>query len=108
MQATRTYHNLTASAQFAPAFGTFPDLVVELVERPSPELYRHCYRTVGAAYHWRDRRKRTDQAIRAHLAQLEITLHVATGRGALAGWYELRRGATASTGRKCSLRPAPR
>ncbi len=91
MQATRTYLELTASAQFAPAFGTFPDLVVERVERPSPELYRHCYRTVGAAYHWRDRWKWTDQEIRAHLAQPEITLHVATRRGALAGWYELRR-----------------
>src|SRR5260370_34658646 len=91
MQATGTYLELAAAAQFAPAFGAFPDLVVERGERPSPELYRHCYRTGGAAYHWRDRWKWTDQEIRAHLAQPEITLHVATRRGALAGWYELRR-----------------
>jgi GNAT superfamily N-acetyltransferase len=91
MQAIRTYLELTAPAQFVPAFGDFPDLVVERVGRPAPELYRHCYRTVGAAYHWRDRWDWTDEEIRAHLAQPEITLHVATRRGALTGWYELRR-----------------
>ena len=91
MQATRTYLELTSPDQFRPAFGEFADLVVERVERPTPVLYRHCYRTVGEAYHWHDRRDWSDDRIRAHLAQPDITLHVATRDGALAGWYELRR-----------------
>src|SRR5438093_12681475 len=91
MEATRTYLELSRESQFRPGFGTFPDLVIERVERPTPELYRECYRTVGEAYHWRDRWDWTDAEIRAHLAQPEITLYVARRRGALVGWYELRR-----------------
>ncbi len=91
MEATRTYLELSRESQFRPGFGAFPDLVIERVERPTPELYRECYRTVGEAYHWRDRWDWTDEEIRAHLAQPGITLHVARRRGALAGWYELRR-----------------
>ena len=93
MQATRTYLQLSSPGQFQPAFGDFPDIAIEHVPQPAPELYRECYRTVGEAYHWRDRWEWTDQQIRAHLAQPEITLHVARHRngGPLAGWYELRR-----------------
>ena len=91
MEATRTYLELKRQSQFKPGFGAFPDLVIERVERPTPELYRECYRRVGEAYHWRDRWDWTDEEIRAHLAKPEITLHVARRRGALAGWYELRR-----------------
>ena len=91
MQATRTYLELTSADQFQAAFGDFPDLAIEHIDRPSPELYRRCYRTVGEAYHWRDRWSWTDQEIRAHLARPEITLHVARRVDALVGWYELRR-----------------
>lgn len=91
MQATRTYLELATPQQFRSAFGEFPDLVIERVERPTPDLYRLCYRTVGEAYHWRDRWNWTDDEIRRHLAQPEITLHVARRGAALAGWYELRR-----------------
>lgn len=91
MQATRTYLELATPQQFRSAFGEFPDLVIERVEGPTPDLYRLCYRTVGEAYHWRDRWNWTDDEIRRHLAQPEITLHVARRGPALAGWYELRR-----------------
>lgn len=91
MQATRTYLELKNPQQFLSGFGDFPDLAIERVQHPTPELYRQCYRTVGEAYHWRDRWAWTDHEIRAHLAQPEITLHVARRRSALAGWYELRR-----------------
>jgi len=91
VQATRTYLELREPGQFRPAFGQFPGLVVERVERPTPDLYRECYRTVGEAYHWRDRWDWTNEEIRRHLAQPEITLYVARRDGGLAGWYELRR-----------------
>jgi len=91
VQATRTYLELRQPGQFRPAFGHFPDVVIERIGHPTPALYRECYRTVGEAYHWRDRWDWTDAEIRAHLAQPEITLHVARRDGTLAGWYELRR-----------------
>ena len=90
MEATRTYLELREHGQFRPASGDFPDVVVERVAHPTPGLYRHCYRTVGAEYHWRDRWDWSDAEIRAHLAQPEISLFVAVRGRALVGWYELR------------------
>jgi GNAT superfamily N-acetyltransferase len=91
MQVTRTYLELETPGDFRPAFGDFPDVAVQRLPDPSPKLYRHCYRTVGEHFHWRDRWDWTDAEIRAHLARSEITLHVATRGGALVGYYELRR-----------------
>lgn len=96
MQVTRTYLELTRRGQFKPGFGAFPDLRIARATRPQPALYRMCYRTVGEAFHWRDRWDWTDQEIAAHLADLANILFVATRaaaekKAALAGWYELRR-----------------
>jgi len=91
MRVTRTYLQLSAPGQFRAAFGVFLDVAVEHVPAPAPALYRACYRTIGAQYHWRDRWDWTDEEIRSHLADPGITLHVATRAGALAGYYELRR-----------------
>src|SRR6266446_3888632 len=91
MEATRTYLELSRPSQFTPGFGAFPDLAIERVERPTPDLYRECYRTVGEAYHWRDRWDWTNEEIRAHLAQPEITLHVERGRGVLAAPCDVQR-----------------
>ena len=90
MRVTRTYLELARPEQFRPAFGHFPTLLVARVRQAAPELYRLCYRTVGAGFHWRDRWDWTDDQIRAHLASPDITLYVATRDDALAGWYELR------------------
>ena len=92
MHVTRTYLELTDQHRFRPAFGDFPDLRIAHVPAAAAtsELYRQCYRTVGEAFHWRDRWDWTDEQIRAHLANPAITLHVATRAERLAGWYELR------------------
>ncbi|MGH7528971.1 MAG: GNAT family N-acetyltransferase [Gemmatimonadales bacterium] len=96
MDVTRTYLELTSRAQFRAAFGTFPDIRLAREPKPTPALYRQCYRTVGEAFHWRDRWEWSDADIAAHLADPAISLHVAVraARDApsrLAGWYELRR-----------------
>src|SRR5258708_18344924 len=92
VRATRIYLQMTEPGQFRPALGEFPDVMVERVADPAPALYRTCYHTVGAGFHWRDRWHWTDVEIAAHLTQSEISLHVARRGIALAGWYELRRG----------------
>jgi len=91
VRATRIYLQMTEPGQFRPALGEFPDVMVERVADPAPALYRTCYHTVGAGFHWRDRWHWTDVEIAAHLTQSEISLHVARRGIALAGWYELRR-----------------
>jgi GNAT superfamily N-acetyltransferase len=98
MQVQRTYLELMDPRQFKSAFGDFPDIALGRAPNPQPELYRMCYRTVGEAFHWRDRWDWTDEEIAAHLADPAIQLFVATRKTAkqaarLAGWYELRRGA---------------
>ncbi len=91
MQATRTYLELTSPQVFSPAFGDFADVTVAREARPTPDLYRECYRTVGEEYHWRDRWDWSDAEIRGHLGDPDISLYVARRNGRLAGWYELRR-----------------
>ena len=91
MQAVRTYLQLTDPGQFRQAFGDFPGLVVQRVAQPTADLYRSCYRTVGEAYHWRDRWNWSDAEIRAHLGRPGISIYVASQHERFAGWYELRR-----------------
>src|SRR5690348_16258660 len=91
MRVTRTYLELADPGRFVPAFREVPGFRVARVEEPGPALYRRLYRTVGEAYHWRDRWDWTDDQIRTHLADPAITLYVAEVNGALAGWYELKR-----------------
>jgi len=96
MEVTRTYLQLDYRTQFKDAFGEFPEITIARARKPSPELYRTCYRTVGEAFHWFDRWDWSDEEISKHLADPAIQLFVATrGMGKqqsdLAGWYELRR-----------------
>lgn len=91
MHVTRTYLQLTSSGQFQPVFGHFPDVTLEPLPHGDAALYRHCYRTVGEHYHWRDRWDWTDERILAHLALPGITVWLARRGPTLAGYYELRR-----------------
>lgn len=96
MEVKRTYLELKDRAQFKASFGTFPGIRIARAPKPQPELYRMCYRTVGEAFHWRDRWDWSDEEIARHLADPAIHLFVATRatgtkQAALAGWYELRR-----------------
>src|SRR6266849_1512512 len=96
MQVERTYLELKNRAQFKAGFGDFPDIALARAPQPQPELYRMCYRTVGEAFHWRDRWDWTDEGIDTHLADPAIQLFVAMRKNrkqapSLAGWYELRR-----------------
>src|SRR3989442_9109345 len=98
MQATRTYLELKDRTQLKDAFGDFPDIAIASAPQPQPELYRMCYRTVGEAFHWRDRWDWTDEEIAAHPGDPAIQLFVAvrlTGKHAarLAGGGQPRGGA---------------
>ena len=94
MEATRTYLKLRDPGQFrGGSGGAGPDagLTGARIAAPTPTLYRRLYRSVGAAYHWRDRWDWTDDELRRHLARAEVGLYVARRARTVAGWYELRR-----------------
>ena len=91
MRVTRTYLQLGDPSQFRSGFGEHPDITVTSLPTSDVATYRLCYRTVGAAYRWRDRWDWTDDEIRAHLADPGIAVTVARRGAALAGYYELRR-----------------
>lgn len=91
MQVTRTYLQLLDPSQFQDASGSFPEVRIARAPHADAALYRHCYRTVGEAFHWRDRWDWTDAEIAAHLADPAIGVYVARRGEALVGFYELRR-----------------
>ena len=96
MHVTRTYLELKNRTQFKAGSGQFPDIRIARASKPLPALYRMCYRTVGEAFHWRDRWDWSDAQIAEHLADPANQLFVATRAAgkktaALAGFYELRR-----------------
>jgi len=91
MDVTRTYLELRRADQFVAAFGDFPDVTLRPLTRASPALYRHCYRTTGADWHWRDRWDWTDAEIANHLARPDVSVTVARRGEEIVGWYELRR-----------------
>src|SRR3989442_12623330 len=113
MRATRTYLELTTSSGFRPAFGPSPDVTLArvLAAGATPELYRHCYRSVGEAFHWRDRWNWGDEQIRAHLADPAISLYVARriggGGEALVGWFGLGALGEDAPGDVASFGPVP-
>src|SRR2546428_11074804 len=97
MQATRTYLELKDRNQFKAGFGDFPDIAIASAPQPQPELYRMCYRTVGEAFHWRDRWGLAHEGNAAHPGDPAVLMFVAmggTGEKAAghAGWGEGRRG----------------
>jgi len=90
VQAIRVYLELTTPQQFQPGKPA-PALRVRHLPAPHPEQYREFYRTVGAAYQWRDRWHWSDAEIARHLERPEISVYAAEESDRLMGWYELRR-----------------
>jgi GNAT superfamily N-acetyltransferase len=66
-------------------------LTVIHVPAPTVPYYRSLYNTVGQAYHWLSRRKMSDDALAALLADPRNELHVLHVNGTPAGFAELDR-----------------
>jgi ribosomal protein S18 acetylase RimI-like enzyme len=89
-QVTRTYLELASPADLRPATAPDPAPRVERVHECPPSFYRYLYTEVGRAFHWVDRLRWTDEAIRTHLARPGISLWLLTWQGAPAGYFELK------------------
>lgn len=58
---------------------------------PSVSFYRYLYDTVGAPWHWYERRQMRDAALRAIIENAGVEVYVAYVRGSPAGYVELDR-----------------
>lgn len=66
-------------------------VVVVEAERPTVAFYRFLYNTVGAPWHWVDRRQLSDAELREIIHDPEVHVHVLYHRGTPAGYAELDR-----------------
>lgn len=87
---TRTYLELASPADLRPAPTPAPAPRIERVGECSPSFYRYLYTEVGRAFHWVDRLRWTDDAIRGHLATPGLSLWLLSWEGAPAGYFELK------------------
>lgn len=96
-EVTRTYLELRAPAELKAAKLNDPLIKIEHQRDCSIDLFRSLYVEVGRNYHWIDRLPWTDEDIRAHLAQSEISVWLMTYDGDTAGYFELRKCEDGST-----------
>jgi GNAT superfamily N-acetyltransferase len=88
--AVRTYLEMDSPGRLTGRAPIPPGFVVRR-EACEPVLYRELYDGVGSAYHWRDRRRWSDEQLRAHLAKPEISVWVLREGEAPRGFFELAR-----------------
>ncbi len=86
---------MTSPDAFRPSRATDDDLDISHCADCSIELFRSLYADVGGEYRWVDRLIWTDEEVRAYLADPAVSIWLLTVRGALAGYFELRRDADA-------------
>lgn len=91
-----TYLEMTDRAAFRPGFSVDPALRIMEAAVPQVAFYRYLYRTVGAAWSWRDRLAWHDDQLAAWLARPEVSVDVLYLRGTPAGYIELDRQGTDS------------
>ncbi|MBA3522170.1 MAG: GNAT family N-acetyltransferase [Gemmatimonadales bacterium] len=86
---TRTYLQMTSPEDLRPAARPEPAPRIERLGECPASFYRYLYAEVGRAFHWSDRLRWSDTAIRSHLAQPGVSIWVLSWQGAPAGYFEL-------------------
>ncbi len=89
LETTVTYLEMTSPPR-RPATAAPPGkLAVLRAERPTVSFYRYLYNTVGEAWHWSERRRLDDEALRAIIRHPEVWIYVLYAAGVPAGFAEL-------------------
>lgn len=92
VHVTRTYLEMHSPDAARMRLSDDPRLHLARVVNCPSTFYRYLYREVGRPFHWTDRSPWSDERIREHLTQPDVSLWVLHFDGAPAGWFELRRG----------------
>ena len=90
-EVIRTYLEVRAPSDLRAARSDDPRIRVEQMLNCPASFFRYLYVEVGRSYRWIDRLPWTDEQIREHLKQPEITIWLMTHDGAPAGYFELRK-----------------
>jgi GNAT superfamily N-acetyltransferase len=91
VQVVRTYLEMLSPDDLHPARQPADPPRLERMEGCPPSFFRYLYAEVGRAYHWTDRLGWSDEQVRAHLADPDVSLWLLSSRGSPAGYFELRR-----------------
>src|SRR5260370_16663694 len=91
IEVTRTYLEMRDPAELQAARSDDPLIRVEQMQNCPAPFFRYLYVEVGRSYRWLDRLPWTDEQIRAHLKQTEITIWLLTYDDAPAGHFDLRK-----------------
>lgn len=87
----RTYLEQRSPAALRASINDDPSLRLVRVEADDVALFRQMYDDVGGEYHWRDRKRLSDDEIRAHFARPGVELWVLYHGDEPAGFFELGR-----------------
>ena len=88
---TVTYLEMTAPDERSAAPRWTEPVTVERAECPTVSFYRWLYDTVGADWHWYERRRLSDEALAAIVQDDAVEVFVLYVRGVPAGYVELDR-----------------
>ena len=91
VQVVRTYLEMSTPEELRPA--REPEVAPRLERMAScpGSFFRYLYAEVGRAYHWTDRLSWTDEQVRTHLANPDVSLWLLSSSASPAGYFELRR-----------------
>jgi GNAT superfamily N-acetyltransferase len=87
----RTYLEMLSPDDLRPAGVPGDAPTLQRIEGCPVSFFRYLYAEVGRAYHWRDRLSWSDQEVRSHLADPDVSLWLLSSCAAPAGYFELRR-----------------
>ena len=90
-RAVRTYLEMRDKGALRASRIQDPAVRIERVQDCPASFYRYLYAEVGREYRWIDRLGWSDDTIRQHLADPDVTLWLMTVGGAPAGYFELKR-----------------
>ena len=91
VRVVRTYLEMLSADELQPARVPQDPPRIERMEECPGSFFRYLYAEVGRAYHWTDRLSWSDEQVRAHLADTDVSLWLLSSRAAPAGYFELRR-----------------
>jgi GNAT superfamily N-acetyltransferase len=89
LEVAVTYLEMKARPAAAPPPQPALPYRIERVQNASVPFYRYLYNTVGAPWLWHERRRISDTALAAVLADPKVWLHVIYAQGEPAGYAEL-------------------
>jgi ribosomal protein S18 acetylase RimI-like enzyme len=89
MQVTKSFLEMNQPREFKPSRILDDRIRVVQLYNCTPSFYRYLYQSVGRRYHWVDRVNWTDEDIRFHLINPNLSLCVMYYNSQPAGYFEL-------------------